>query len=902
MTPKKEPSPIPARSDEEEVMRTYKVGLRVPESLLREQNALVVELEVLNHVRTELRGKKPSNLFSGKVSCCSREVRKKYENALNRYKGVRSLQQADMEISRVSRALKHLLKKSKALNSLNFSRTDVPSFQDPSAPSVKEISLTDYQTLARASLKLLCKHLNDQILNEIQRIPRIKQIFVDLAFQTSQKEGRKYTMSQIKSRFEIALANITGIHSNIGRTAFYQLGMAMKVYFDLRDKVEFVRQRIDDSRPSSVDFSGVIPVLLSFYSLPNHLRKYIARSWRVDSEWVRNTLIGWRRKLDPSLPIEFQVEPLTERFTRLADSFKESAQNEEEVRVLSKLQEKHVLHLLPDENIDLSPLLPQQLHPNYRALQGRILKDCRLMDPHVHSISLEEFLQAAGELIENVQAEQSRFSAGTQPFKNCQGFLNKVNYLIKEANNQEVQEILKNYVIGNRFTRNVALLLSSGSKYTRLFTAIAGIIALTLAKKHHSAIGQFLSAFSPDTCLTFPFTSRNREKSHLPVNLLFNKYIVERKAHPASTAFLVNESSSSKPNATDIFRAGGVIWLGLPIYAPSQEREFREILTGQRKTTSKKGTFWFQVTPSEKIITCIQRGAEVRDIRLNVPGGPTNKIVVDIVLSARDISAFRHEGNFLSAWDDELGTPTLPVHEFLGSDFNRIGKYMVATANPDEEHDLTRIMKLYENAHERLEKIRKWELPHVQVQLSKGKDKSGRSLSNEKKGRLKTQVTLLHRRRQRLMKEMKRQALMVYLYVAWKTRARYLGWDAIGGISTRNQRGALAQAITYLPKRKALYDEFRQWACDLKDQGLLSSFHEVIPVSPFNSQTCGHCFQQTGKQERTKVKGIPYDEFHCKNCGRNTQTDSKIHRHSNSARVSALLLQKHVISGGLAPS
>lgn len=421
-----------------------------------------------------------------------------------------------------------------------------------------------------------------------------------------------------------------------------------------------------------------------------------------------------------------------------------------------------------------------------------------------------------------------------------------------------------------------------------------GIVALTLAKRHPSAIGQFLSAFTPENCLTFPFKSTHRDASRLPVNLLFNKYIVERKAHPTSSDYLVNQSSKIKPNVTEIFQNGEPIWLGLPIYSPHQGRQFHKVVLGQRKSVRKLGMFWFQVIPSKKIVKCLRRGAEVRDIRLNVPKGPTNKIVADIVLSSRNPSSFRREGNFLKAWDDDFDNPSLPFHEFLGSDINRIGKYMVATANPDEEHDLSKMMHRYEKAHERLEKMRCVEIPRIQARLSTGKDKFGDQIPAAKRGRLMTQLTLLHQKREKLMKEMKRHALMTYLYVAWKTKAKYVAWDSIGGISTRGKRGALAQAITYLPKRKVLYDEFRHWASDLKVQGFLPHYEATIPVSPYNSQACSECFQQTGKQERSRVKGIPYDEFSCKKCGRNSQNDPVVNRHSNSARVSAILLQNHV--------
>ena len=878
---------------EKEHLRTYKVGLRAPESLFTRQNELAIELEVLQHVYKGLKGIK-STLFETKLSNCSKETWQEYRKAQNKYSFVNTNKKARLEVVKVKNSLKQLHWKNSRMNSVQFTKKDIPSFKAISDPEITEISLTDYQALAGKSLKMLCTHLNEQVLHQIDKIPRNKQDFLNLAFQNSQKEGKGYTESQIRNRFEIALANITGIHSNTGRTAFYQLGMAIKGYFDLREKLEHVRKLISPSVISRGDFSGEISVLLGFYSIPNNLRRYVAKSWKVDSGWVRNTLVGWRRKMDPYLPAEFQIELLTERFMLLAKLYGKHVRNDEDVKVIGKLQKKHVLHLLSNQQVDLRALLPRELHASYVYLRNKIKTGPKLLAPHVHSIDLTEFLNASDELIESVRETQSRFPPSSQPHENCKTFINKIKFIKKEASKKEFQAILNNYIIGNRFTSNVARLLANNSTYKRLFTAIRGIVALTLAKKHPSAIGQFLSAFTPENCLTFPFKSTRRDASRLPVNLLFNKYIVERKAHTTSTDYLVNQSSKLKPNVTDIFQNGEPIWLGLPIYSPHQARQFHEVVLGQRKTVRKLGTFWFQLIPSKKVVKCLRRGAEVRDIRLNVPKGPTNKVVADIVLSSRDPSSFQREGNFLKAWDDNFDNPSLPSHEFLGSDFNRIGRYMVATANPDEEHDLSKMMHRYEKAHERLEKMRCVEIPRIQARLSTGKDKLGGLILAAKRGRLMTQLTLLHQKREKLTKEMKRHALMIYLYVAWKTKAKYVGWDSIGGISTRGKRGALAQAITYLPKRKVLYDEFRRWASDLKVQGFLPHLEATVPVSPYNSQTCAECFQQTGKQEHSRVKDIPYDAFSCKRCGRNSQNDPIINRHSNSARVSAILLQNHV--------
>ncbi|GAI32791.1 unnamed protein product, partial [marine sediment metagenome] len=167
---------------------------------------------------------------------------------------------------------------------------------------------------------------------------------------------------------------------------------------------------------------------------------------------------------------------------------------------------------------------------------------------------------------------------------------------------------------------------------------------------------------------------------------------------------------------------------------------------------------------------------------------------------------------YLKAWNETFKNPHIPPHDFLGVDFNRIGKYLIAVANPNIELDILPLMGLYEATYEKLEKYRKWEIPHIQSKLDKGVDGRGYPLTPKKAGRLRSQITLLHRRQECLMKEMKRQALMLYLFIAWKTKAQYLAWDSIGGISTRSKKGALAQAITYLPKSKNQFELFTEWA------------------------------------------------------------------------------------------
>ncbi|MBD3230069.1 MAG: hypothetical protein GF329_17960 [Candidatus Lokiarchaeota archaeon] len=230
-------------------------------------------------------------------------------------------------------------------------------------------------------------------------------------------------------------------------------------------------------------------------------------------------------------------------------------------------------------------------------------------------------------------------------------------------------------------------------------------------------------------------------------------------------------------DATELLRHGKPIWLGLPIYAPKQ------LEAGLRR---KRGTFWFRVLATNKIRHCMERGAKLKSIRLNVPSGPTYKVVVDLILEAPDRTSFMHRGKFIEERGKKFMHLSFPKDEFIGSDFNRLGTYMIAVGSSIQEIDLTagmgeNLMRTFEVAHERLEKIRTIEIPNITRKLET------HSVGPEKTGRLKAQLTLLHKRREHVMKEMKRLTLMVYLYVIHKTGANYAAWDGVQGISTRGK-------------------------------------------------------------------------------------------------------------------
>ncbi|GAI68178.1 unnamed protein product, partial [marine sediment metagenome] len=68
--------------------------------------------------------------------------------------------------------------------------------------------------------------------------------------------------------------------------------------------------------------------------------------------------------------------------------------------------------------VDLAPLLPEQLRPNYRLLQGRTKDMPPVLKKHLHSIKSSDFIQAAMELILDVQNTMTRFPLDSNPYKN----------------------------------------------------------------------------------------------------------------------------------------------------------------------------------------------------------------------------------------------------------------------------------------------------------------------------------------------------------------------------------------------------------------------------------------------------------------------------------------------------
>ncbi len=234
------------------LLKTYKVGLRCPESLLSGFRDLMRRQQLLRFLlRLHSAG------FSHKQLNAFEELALTYNDprtlAFEHFKRFNSLQlantlvmrrykslfdvyfsfsdaQLSMELERVNELIARSKNRNKSLNSGELSRDAVPTFIDPANPLPTEISLHDYETTANKSLKLLCAHINHFAVKNIDMLPETRAELIQCALATTQ-----ISKSQLKAHPYKAASSYLGSGRNIDQT-----GM-MEVYRNTRNKVNYVK-------------------------------------------------------------------------------------------------------------------------------------------------------------------------------------------------------------------------------------------------------------------------------------------------------------------------------------------------------------------------------------------------------------------------------------------------------------------------------------------------------------------------------------------------------------------------------------------------------------------------------------------------------------------------------------
>jgi len=448
-----------------ELIKTYNVGLRYPESLLSGFRDLMRRQQLLRFLL-----RLHSARFSSKQLKSFEELALTYSDpkllAFEKLKSFNSLQQANetvvssyasifddyfnftdaqllKELDRVNELIAGHKTQNRQLNSAAFSRSAVPTFKDLANPQPNEISLHDYEATANKSLKLMCSHINTFAMKNIDKLPETRDELIQIALNIT-----KISKSQSKDHPYKAASAYLGSGRNIDQIAMEQMTGMMEVYQNTRSKVNYVSSLLYPEQEDTTDFSEVLPVLMTYYSLPRYFLWYVSKAWNVGLGWVRNTLVGWRRKVDTHLPVKFQVESLTALMKNLADHCKAHVSGEDALQVINHLQKRHILHLLHDPSIDLSLLLPKRLWRTYQTLKRKFKGWTPALqqeiDKHCTDISKEVFAQAGEQLCQSVEDTMKSLDPESIGYKTSRTFLKKLRLIL--ANADHFRAVFQHYL------------------------------------------------------------------------------------------------------------------------------------------------------------------------------------------------------------------------------------------------------------------------------------------------------------------------------------------------------------------------------------------------------------------------------------------------------------------------
>nr|MDO8112988.1 hypothetical protein [Candidatus Sigynarchaeota archaeon] len=878
-----------------EYYRTYKTSLRQPESLLEPIRNAAIEHETCQRLLKFIGGNFDDFCrVSKKFSHTDDTKLEVYQQVFVRLNGKK---RAELEhvLAENGKKFEWLKRKDATLRSGTLTKDNLPRIADPERPLPSEISPADYNYLAATSIEYLCKTANLIVKDAITKLPPDKDAVIKGAAKAVLEKGCTITEGSLRAYPAKAIEHFLGKSSasNLEQLVYKQGWARLGNWVDIRKKIQDVHDKF--AAPCGLvgdepDVSSTLPVLVYSYWVPRYLQVQLAWKWNVDASWVRNTLVGWRRKVDEFLPVPCQVEPLAGLFEALAVHARSFTKTKEEREVIGILQKKHVLHLL-GERLNFRPLLKSCLHGALHSinlaftrwpvdLQARI-------DAHVTRIDASTFVTAAKELALDVQRTIASQEPGSNGAIASTTFLHKVEFL--EQQMTEMAPFLSRYIPGNRYTSSISTLLSSleamrESGMAEFRNALRGIVASAFATVHPDATARLLDALIPDNCATRPYMSSMRKRDTIPIELHMNKYVVPRKSSPTACnivdgkekeAFLTNEGM------TTLMRDGKPVWLGIPIYTPDQYDPQRGILDQRRRMS-----FWYQVVPTKAVIERLQRGAAVQLLRIHPPSPGSRKIEVDIVLSAPDRRPFKRSTKFIATMDAVHGTKDIPKGFYLCNDLNELGKNVIAVGTETNRIDLVLLgmMKEFSDIKDRIDNCFK-EMALVQGAIDRGKGSPG------KQRRRKVQHELLGKCIKNLKAQADKAVVLLYAYMAYRTGAKHVGWDGVE-VMTRGTRGRLAKAVALMPKRKDLKDECSGLFMDLQDAGFLSSFQMLHITSPYTSQVCDACFAKTGIPRQSRDPAAPYQEFWCNKCG------VKVTRHLVSARSAALFLQRDVEKRG----
>ncbi len=289
-----------------------------------------------------------------------------------------------------------------------------------------------------------------------------------------------------------------------------------------------------------------------------------------------------------------------------------------------------------------------------------------------------------------------------------------------------------------------------------------------------------------------------------------------------------------------------------------------------------------EVIISKKVQEFIRNGAKIRIMRITSGDAPAHKIIVSLVLSG-SYKTFLSK-KFINSADKMLpDTVPLPI-DALGIDLNRPSKYVVAFS--EDAVTLPPILEKLSNRYNEREK--------TIVSLQKKYD----ALTNHTEDRvninnnsplvgpvtagldikrsvikLRGEISRVHRRRTRLLKELHRVVGQTVSTMLVQSRSLILCVEDLD-VNPRGKRGALAKAILSMPDEP-----------DLVKRACLVSEHttnrpvRLIPVNPSYTSSGDHNGCEKNPPGKILRNSRSYDIVTCSECNK------RINTHVNAAKV-----------------
>ena len=522
-------------------------------------------------------------------------------------------------------------------------------------------------------------------------------------------------------------------------------------YRDSIWKVKRFFNYLDDS-----ELREPIAIFLTFGQVSGFLRTIISNRWRrISTVWIRNTLVGWRRKLEKSFPKNLQLDRFNRVYHTLGDYLRKFKTDTNLHRIISTLERFKMLHLLDNTDYDFDSILN-----SLEAKKGLdIIKTREFQEYHFKfnksnlfqystQITYMDLKYGISTLLDDVNKNLKRLEnknrKNTISYKNTITFRNRIEFLrgelIEEKQiKKKYRQIFEHYFAGQQFTKAFAKILESNSiKYKKLFTALRGIIAFAYARNYNyfgsSGIVKKLNGFDPSKCVTFPFHSPMRVNNKISfVNKVGMPIRIKQNG---SQDPITHEAISIKIRTRE-----KDIYLDFPLY----NKEFinkKRLITSENRTRTFSRMIFF---PTKKIIECLNNGADIVSMRIGVPKIPFYKVPLYVVLASKSRDSFRHPTKFFKPLDKSRRNPLTNIRSrTLGSDFNELGEYALSVGTPTQQLDITSLARQlgFLSVKEKLEKYRR-RIAKYQKDILKNynilkissavKDKAERLLKAEKK-------------------------------------------------------------------------------------------------------------------------------------------------------------------------